>query len=500
MKDRLITLVRGLIPTGTLAQRTVKSGIWMSGIQFFSRFSQILMLIILARLLAPRDFGLMGIALVTLAGTKQFTNIGLKAALIHQKQDNVDEYLDTTWCLEAGRGLLIAAVLFAAAPYIAVLFGEPEATNLIRVIGLGPLLFGLKNPGVVYFRKDLEFHKQFVYEVSGGFSQFIVGVTYALVSPTVWALVFAFIAKDAARFILSYVLHGYRPWPRFDFGAAKELIDYGIWITGSSIIFFLHRQGDDAFVGWFLSATALGFYQYAYRIADTPSTEFSSVISNVTFPAYSKLQEDTVALRDAVLRTTRVTAFVAFPMSFGIALIAPSFVPAVLGADWTPMIVTMQLLAAYGLLHAITRNFGSVWKAIGRPDYMAKLGALNVLTIAIFIWPATARWGIEGTALVAVGAYAFVSLPLDVYIISGNIDASQLQIYREYFYPFIASAVMFSSLWYLRTFLAVPNIVEMLILIPTGAIVYFGAAIFLEKQFSWGIEQNIRTIIDGVMS
>ncbi len=498
MIDTLYKIVKGLVPTGSLAQRTVKSGIWVSGIKFFSRFSQILMLIILARLLAPRDFGLMGIALVTLAGTQQFTKIGLKAALIQQKQENVDDYLDTTWCLEAGRGLLIAAVLFVTAPYIAMFFGEPDATNLIRVIGLGPLLFGLKNPGIVYFEKDLEFHKQFVYEVSGGFAQFIVGVTYALINPTVWALVFAFVATDFVKFVLSYALHDYRPWPSFDIEAAKELIDYGKWITGSSIVYFLYSQGDDAFVGWFLSATALGFYQYAYRIADTPSSEFAEVISSVTFPAYSKLQDNTADLRDAVLQTTRLTAFVAFPMSFGIALIAPSFVPVVLGPEWTPMIVVMQLLALYGLLHALTRNFGSVWKAIGRPDYITKLGILRVFLIAVLIWPATAQWGIEGTALVVVGVYVFPMLPLDVYIISGNIETSQLRIYREYLYPFVAGTVMFSSLWYLRTLLDVPDIVEMLILIPSGAVVYVAAALFLEKQFTWGIEQNIRTIIDGL--
>lgn len=498
MKRWLQKVIGGLIPEGSVAERTVRSGLWMSGIKFVSRFSQILMLIILARLLAPRDFGLVGIALITLAGTKQFTQIGLNAALIQQKADDIDDYLDTTWCLEAGRGLLISGVLFLAAPFIASFFGEPAATNLIRVIGLGPLLYGLRNPGVVYFRKDLEFHKEFVYEVSGGLSQFAVGVGYALISPTVWALVFAFVAKDVIRFVLSYVIHDYRPWPSFEIGAAKELIHYGKWITGASIIHFLHQQGDDAFVGWYLDATALGFYQYAYRIADTPASEFSSVISNVSFPAYSKLQDDPAALREAVLRTTRLTAFIAFPMSFGIVLIAPSFVPVVLGPDWTPMIVVMQLLAVYGLLHAITRIFGSVWKAIGRPDYMAKLGALNVLSVAIFIWPATAAFGIEGTALVAVGVYAFISLPIDVYIVAGNIKTSPLQIYKEYLYPFVAAGVMFSTLWYGRLLVDMSNTVELLVLIPSGAVVYCVTSLIIEHRFDWGMEQNLRTIIDGI--
>lgn len=451
------------------------------------------MLIVLARLLDPRHFGLMGIALVTLSATRRLTSIGLNAALIQQTRSNVDDYLDTTWCLEIGRGVFIFIVLFLAAPYVAKFFGEPEATPLIQVIALSPLLFGLRNPGVVYFRKDLEFHKEFVYLAAGGLSQLVVGVGYALVEPTVWALVLAFVARDATQLVLSYILHDYRPWPSFDLDAARELIDYGKWITGSSVVMFLYSEGDDAFVGWYLSATALGFYQYAYRLADTPSTEVSEIISQVTFPAYSKLQNEVDELRSAVLQTTRLTAFIAFPMSFGIILVAPSFVPSVLGPDWNPMIVVLQMLALYGLLHAISRNFGSLWKAVGRPDLTAKLPLIGVIMIALLIWPVTARWGIEGTAAVIVGV-SLGLLPLNVYVTAKLTNCRSIAYYREYLYPFVASSTMLVTLWYASSLVDLPSLVEFLLLIPSGAIVYMLTAAFLAHQFDWGIDQNLRMI------
>lgn len=498
MKDRLRRLVAGLIPTGSVLQQTVKSGIWVSATKISIRLLQILMLIILARLLSPRDFGLMGIALLTLTATRRFTDIGLNAALIQQKEENVDDYLNTTWCLEIGRGLLIFAVIFLAAPYIASVFDEPAATDLIRVLGLGPVFYGLRNPAVVYFQKNLSFHKDFVFQTSGGLVQFVVGVGYALYSPTVWALVFASVSQPAIKFLLSYLLHDYRPWPSFDLSKAGELVHYGKWITGASIINYVYSHGDDAFVGWFLSATALGFYQYAYRLADMPATEVSGIISQITFPAYSQLQENIDELRSALLQTTRLTAFVAFPLAFGIALVAPSFVPAVLGTEWNPMILTMQLLAVYGLLHSITRNFGAVWKAMGRPDYLAKLGVLRVICIAIFIWPATARWGIEGTALVVVGVYLLPMLPIDVYLAARMVEGRSLQLYREYAYPFVAATVMFVSLRYAISLVEVPPLVEFVLLVPAGAIVYFVVAFLLERKFDWGIERNIRMITDGI--
>ena len=334
MKDRLRELLERTVPSGTIIQRTVKSGIWVTATKLSIRLSQLLMLLILARLLSPRDFGLMGIALLVLSATRRFTDIGINAALIQDQQRNVDEYLNTTWSLEIARGALIFGVLLVTAPYIAAVFDEPGATNLIRVLGVSPLLYGLRNPGIVYFQKDLSFHRDFVFQSGGSITQFVVGVGYALYSPTVWALVLATVGKSAVKLVLSYVLHGYRPWPTFEFAVARKLVDYGKWITGASIVGFVYSEGDDAFVGWFLSATALGFYQYAYRIADMPASEASGIISQITFPAYSQLPGDLNELRGALLQTTRLTAFIAFPLSFGIAAVAPSFVPAVLGDEW----------------------------------------------------------------------------------------------------------------------------------------------------------------------
>ncbi|WP_435092690.1 lipopolysaccharide biosynthesis protein [Halorubrum sp. N11] len=498
MRDRLRELVKRAIPSGSVIQRTVKSGIWVTATKMAVRLSQILMLIVLARLLDPRAFGLMGIALLVLSAIRRFTDIGINAALIQDKQENVDEYLNTTWCLEAARGLLIFGVLALVAPFIAGFFDEPGATNLIRVLGLSALLYGLRNPAVVYFQKDLSFHKDFVFKSSGSVVQFVVGVGYALYSPTVWALVFATVGRSFSKFLLSYVLHEYRPWPTFDMAIARRLIDYGKWITGASIVGFVYSEGDDAFVGWFLNATSLGFYQYAYRLADMPASEVSGIISEITFPAYSRLQGDLDELRGALLHTTRLTAFIAFPLSFGIAVVAPSFVPAVLGDEWRPMITAMQILALYGLLHAITRNFGAIWKALNRPDYIVKTGLLRVACIAVLIWPATARFGIEGTALVVVGVYAFPMLPLDVYLSARMVNARQRQLYAEYLYPFVAASVMFVTLWYGASATNLTPLVEFLVLVPSGAVVYIAVAYLLERQFDWGIERNLRMISDGL--
>lgn len=500
MRDRIQELLNRIIPSGTVAERAVQSGIWMSGMRLFNQTLQLLMLFVLARVLDPSDFGLMGIALLSLSAIDQFTNIGIDTALVHQIEDDVDDYLDTTWCLEIGRGLLITSSLIVMAPYLGTFFSEPRATALIRAIAFSPLVFSLRNPGIIYFQKDLEFHKEFVYRSSSSVARFAVGVGYALVTESVWALVFGFLAADVVQTALSYKIHAYRPWPSFDRSAAADLLNYGKWITGSSIIYFIYRQGDDAFIGWFLSATTLGFYQYALRIADMPSKQVSGVVSKVTFPSYSKFQDEPAKLRKAFLRTMETVSFIAAPMSFGIALIAPSFVPVALGQDWVPMVQTLQIFTIYALFHAFARNIGSLWKAVGCHDLDTKVGVLRVLLIALFIWPATARYGIEGAASVITGVFVLVVIPLNVHLTAKVLSVSNWSIYRTLFYPALASSLMFVTLWVSRAFAELSPLVELIVFVPTGVVLYLSGVLLIRQRFGWDIDRNLRIILDSLSS
>ncbi|VTT88157.1 Lipopolysaccharide biosynthesis protein WzxC [Halorubrum sp. DM2] len=502
MRDRLRAIVEKLVPRGTVVQQAAKGGVWMTMIRFLSQGSYLLMLVVLARLLSPRDFGILGVALLTLSAMKRFSDIGINTALVQQKAADIDEYLNTAWMLAIGRGVLIVVVLFFAAPFIAGFFGEAdsELAAIIRVIAFSPLLSGLQNPAVVYFQKDLEFHKEFVYQTTSSFARFVVGIGYALVSPTVWALVAGFVSVSASKVVLSYALHDYRPRPSVDRETLWELVHYGKWITGSSITKFVHSEGDDAFVGWFLSATALGFYQYAHRIADMPATQFTAVISSVTFPAYSKLQDDPAALKDALLGTTRLVALVTFPLSAGMALIAPSFVPVALGDEWEPMILPLQLLSVFGLLHGITRHFGGVFNALDRPDYNMKLDTVRIVCLAAVIWPATAQWGVAGTAGAIIGVYLFPMFPLDVYAVSTLTRAHPFEVLYEYVYPAVGSAVMFGVLWYAHGLVDVSPLVELLFTVPIGAVVYTLTVLLLDELFSWGIKRDLRYVVAEVRS
>jgi lipopolysaccharide exporter len=179
-------------PGKGLYQRAVRSGIWVFSLRIFERALSVVKLVVLARILVPNDFGLMGIALLAMTCLETFSQTGLQQALI-QKKEGTEKYLDVAWTFLLIRNLAIFAILFIGAPYIAMFFDTPKVTPIMRIIGIF-LLFGgpggiggFANIGVLYFQKEPEFNKQFIYHLTGTLADFIVSVTAAIVLRSVWA-------------------------------------------------------------------------------------------------------------------------------------------------------------------------------------------------------------------------------------------------------------------------------------------------------------------------
>lgn len=493
--SRLVArLKKRMLPSGTVLERTVRSGAWEGGLNTVNRLIQLAKVVVLARLLPPEEFGILGIGFLVLAIFESLSNFGINQALIQRKEENVDEYLDTAWMLQIARGVLLAGTVFVFAPVAASLFGEPRATNVIRVLGVGPLLLGLKNPGVVYFTKSLQFHRRFLQILSGTVVNFVVAVALGVLLGNVWALVGGAVVGNVTSLLVSYVLHDYQPRLAFDISRARELIDYGQWIFGQSLTGFLVNQGDDLFVGWFLGATPLAFYQMGYRFSNAPATELSSVITNVAFPSLSKVQTDLRKLRKGYFRTLRMTTFLSFPAAMGIAVVAPTFVPALLGTDWLATVPVIQVLALWGAFRGLDANNGPVFNTLSRPDIGTKFGVVRVVLIALTIYPAAVRFGVLGVAVVIVGTAAVVT-PLSTYVTLRLMNGSSIRYLLTLVHPAIGSAAMGFVVWFLQDSLRnVSPQLELALLIAVGVVTYVGYAWVAVRAFDYRIRDELETI------
>ncbi|WP_167768396.1 lipopolysaccharide biosynthesis protein [Haloarcula amylovorans] len=496
---RLVRLVpRLLTPGDSVLERTATGGVWLSLLTVTDRVLRLGMFVVLARVLAPADFGLLGLGLLVLAVLRRISRLGLDEALIQREEADVDAYLDTTWALTIARGVAIAAVTVAAAPAVAGVFAEPQLRSILPVLALSPLLAGLRNPGVVYFRKELAFHRQFVYTLSGTVAQVAVAVVIALVYQNVWALVVGVVAGTAVRTAVSHGIHGYRPGFAFDAAAARELLGFGKWIFGSGLVLLALNQGDDALVGWLLGASALGFYQMAFRLSNAPATEVSHVVSKATFPAFSKVQDDIERLREGFFRTVRVVVSLAFPMAVGIAVVAPVFVRAVLGPDWLPAVGAMRLLAFWGALRALVAVVGPLFQATGRPQYSTVLQLSRLAIAAALVYPAALRWGFSGVAGVLVLS-AVVQNPVALAVALRVVDGRVLRLLRAVGVP--AGASLSMGVVVLATAAALPPIsalAALCCLVAVGVVVYPVFLVLGTRAFETELEDDIAVVRDAL--
>jgi PST family polysaccharide transporter/lipopolysaccharide exporter len=154
----------------------------------------------------------------------------------------------------------------------------------------------------------------------------------------------------------------------------------------------------------------------------------------------------------------------------------------------------MQVLAFYGLMRALTKTFGPVWEAINRPDYITKLSAVRVALIAVFIYPMTNALGIVGTAITVTGIFLFPMLPLDVYIMSRAIEMPMRDMYYEFVYPMAASVPMGLAIWYLSGISPFGSLVNLVLLIPAGALIYSALVLLFELLTKWTVTDNFEQI------
>lgn len=463
----------------SLARKAVRGTVWVFGVKAFTRVFSLIRTIILARLLSPTDFGLFGIALLTLMTLDTFSQTGFLQALIQKKKD-IHSYLNSAWTVSILRGIFLFLILFLIAPYVALFFEASEAKWIIQVIAISFLFQGFINIGVVYFQKELQFRKYFIFEASGALLDFVVAVTAALLYRNVWALVFGILAGQALKLVISYFIHPFKPKLDFNLTKAKELFTFGKWIFGSSILIFLITQGDDIFVGKFLGIMMLGYYQLAFKFANLPTTEITYVISQVAFPTYAKLQHSIKRLRAVYVKILQIVAFLSFFTATLIIVFAKDFTLLFLGDKWSPIIFPLQILCAAGLFRSLMATTGPVLKAVNKPHYETKWQFVRLLILGGLITYFTFRWNIAGTSfsVLLANVLGWIGLSNEVLKIT---NCKFFLYIKMIIYPLVISTCIGTLLFFIKSFVVGISFLNLLILLLIGCLLFFIAIYILNN-------------------
>jgi O-antigen/teichoic acid export membrane protein len=354
-------------------------------------------LLILARLLAPEDFGLLAIAATAIGFLMQLTDLGMIPALIQSKDISENQY-NTAWTVDVTRALLVTTCVVVAAPFIAQLFAEPRATAIIQVLALRPLLDAAASIKVAGLTRQLRFRPLATLKLAEAVLNTTVSVALAR-SLGVWALVAGTLAGSTTSLVLSYLLAPHRPRLSFDREATRPLIQFGRWIFLTGLIAVAGSSVLRVVISRQLGATELGLYFLAAQLAFLPLEVASEVVGAVAFPLFARLQEDIRQATHAFRTMLIGMSALLFSVCTLIIALAPTLVAEVLGSRWAGTVPVIRILSLVSIIGVFGEAAVPILKGLGRPHKVTVLEITQSLLIIVFAWGLAGRYGLVGAAL-----------------------------------------------------------------------------------------------------
>jgi lipopolysaccharide exporter len=393
-----------------LARKTGSALFWQTTRLAGSKVTFLVRTLVLARLLAPEDFGLLAVSMIAVDLLVHLTETGMVPALI-QRSDVDERHYHSAWTLGILRALGVTATIYLAAPLIAGLFAQPQATPLIRVLAVHPLLEAAASIRVVDLHRTLRFRSLTLLQVGDAVVNTVVAIALAPLLG-VWALVISALASPIFHATVSYILAPYRPRLVLDREAASSLIRYGRWIFLTSLIAVSGGSMIQLAISRRLGVAELGLYAMAGKLAFVPYEVSSGVLQTVAFPMFAQLQTDTQRLEQTFRIVWVSAAAFLWPVCTLIIALAPSLVVNILGPRWqgtVPLIRWLALVNVLGLFGDVT---APIFKALAQPYRITVVEMLQSALLITLIWGLAGRYGVTGAALarlIAVGSSQLVS-------------------------------------------------------------------------------------------
>ena len=456
-------------PDKTLKAQAVRGAVWgfieavgLRGVQFVIG-------IILARLLVPEQFGLIGMLTIFMALSWTFMDSGFGAALI-QKQTITEEDKNSIFYFNILIGITICGSLCLAAPWVAVFYDQPILTSLLRVMSIVIVINSLGMVQGNLLIKEIDFKTQTKISLIGSILSGIIGVTMAYHGFGVWSLVVQQLSNATFRVILLWVFNSWRPAWMFSMDSLRQMFGFGSKMLCSGLLNTGFEQIYVIVIGKMFSPAALGLYTRANNLKNMPSWTLCAMVGRVTFPVFSKIQDDPERVKRGMKKSLTSMVMINFPVMIGLTIIAYPMVLVLLTNKWEPCIPYLQVLCLTGLMLPLNYINLSVLRALGRSDLFLRLEVLSKIFIIINII-VTWRWGImamiSGQVVVSILSYG-----LNVYYNKILVNYSMREQIKD-LYPYLINALLMGLAVCSVIFLPIKNLLVLLICqLAAGLIVY----------------------------
>jgi O-antigen/teichoic acid export membrane protein len=460
------------MPAGDIRSKVVQGLAWTGMSQVALQITRLAVAVVIARLLTPAEYGLAAMALVFSSLVLVFSDFALGAALIQRKTLTEADRSTAFWTMAAtGVGFCVLGVALSGP--VASLYDEPDAQPLLAGLSVSFLITALGATHQSLLLREMSFRRLELLTMAGGLAGGGGAIVVATLDGGAWAII-------AQQVITATVITGlvifatpWRPRRTFSMDSLRSLWGFSGYLVGHRLLFYLHQNADRFLIGRYIGAAALGTYAVAYNLMLIPVGRIGTPLQRVLAPAFSRMQEEPERMAAAWARVVRLVAVVTVPALAGLIVVAPDFIPVVLGDQWAEAIPLIQILAWVGMLQALQSPHIDVLMARGRTSvifsYSCVFTAAHIIAFVIGL-----QWGVTGVAIAYAISSTLVEPALTV-LTARAMGVSPMVFVRSVTGVFQAAAVMAAATFALRAALVdadVPQFARLVLVSLAGVVIF----------------------------
>lgn len=446
---------------------------WTISIRIVDRVIGFASTLILARLLAPEDFGVVAMGTAVHGILASFTEFGFTQSLIRIRRPRPDAY-STAFTLHAVVCAAVALALVSLAPVANAWYGDSRVVIVLLTLAVISLVSGLRNFGMARYERALNFRPFFLMALARKSSSFLAGVGIALLVQDYRALLVGMLVGTVVDVSLTYRLTRFRP--RFTLAYKNEVLGFSAWWLASRVVTILGRRGQDLLIGQQFGAAVLGKYAVALDLATMPTVEIVAPVMRAVYPGYMQMKDEVDRLYFAFVKVWGTIALLAIPAAAGVAAVAELLTSVLLGPQWREAAQLMGALAVTGAIEALNSCYWPMLLTRLGPRTVFMLAGLGVClklpAFGVALWafgliPAIGVWIALSTVMLLLGAKVLLR----------DLDGSMKPLLVSMVRPIAAAALMAVAVLGAQRLLPpagswIGEFVSLLLLVAGGALVY----------------------------
>lgn len=462
----------------SLKSKAVSGVIWTSIERFGTYFVQLIIGIIIARMLSPDDFGIIGMTAIFMAIANTLLDSGFGNALIQNRERNETDY-STAFYFNIIVGIILYFILYLTSPLIAGFYKTPILTPVCRVIGFSLILNSLTISQTAKLTAEFKFKELSFTTIITQIATGIIAIVAAYYGAGVWALVLQNVSSCLLRIFLIEYFTRWKPTQKFSVSSFKKMFSFGSKILCSGIINTIYNNLYTLVIGRIYTPTQVGYYTQGDKFAVLPSTTLLQVIMKVAYPLMAEIQDDTEKLTISYQKFLRIPIFILYPVLTGLIIYAHPLIHILLGEKWLPTVPILQILCLGSFFDPLTHINLNILYVKGRTDLVLKLEVIKKIIAFLILFtmiPFGLWWLCAGRVF-----YGFIAYIINCHYTAHYINFGFLN-QMKYNIPVISKSLLMGGICYSITFIECTPIVQLTVGTIVGFTTYLLIAIISKDE------------------